>query len=91
MNRKPKIKFKYQFEISHITIIFIVVIISQIILAYVQKSSLNDFLTETQTWYRKYSADRLAIITATSMELLFENLYAGKISEYEDRNIDLIL
>jgi len=79
---------KYRFEIKHITVFFIVLILFQIILAFVQKSSLSDYLVETQNWYQKHSAERLAIITSTSMELLFENLIQQKYrSELEERKI----
>jgi len=66
---------QYKFEIRHITAFFIVLILFQIIIALVQKSALDDFLSETQTWYRKYSAERLATLTSTSLELLFENQF----------------
>ena len=76
---------KYRFEIKHITIFFTVLILLQIVMVFVQKSSLNDFLTETQDWYKQYSAERLALITSTSMELLFENLFLNKsLSQMED-------
>lgn len=79
---------KYSFEIRHITVFFVVLILFQIVLAFVQKSSLNQYLNETQSWYQKHSADRLAIITSTSMELLFENLIQQKFaSELEERKI----
>lgn len=79
---------KYKFQIKHITVFLIVLIAFQIILALVQKSSLNDFLNETQSWYQKHSADRLAIVTSTSLELLFENLFVEKkLSEYDERKI----
>jgi len=79
---------KYQFQIRHVTVFLMILIVFQIILALVQKSSMNDFLVETQSWYQKYSADRLAIVTATSMELLFENLFMDKPqSEYDERRI----
>ncbi|MFH1196204.1 MAG: ATP-binding protein [bacterium] len=79
---------QYRFEIRHITIFFTVLIIFQIIVAFVQKSSLKDFLGETQDWYRKYSAEKLATITSTSLELLFENLFTNRnINETEDRSI----
>lgn len=89
LNKKIKNKFsQYSFEIRHITIFFIVLILFQFILAFVQKNSLNDYLVETQSWYQKHSAERLAIITSTSMELLFENLIQRKyISELEERKI----
>ena len=86
-NLKKKFS-KYSFEIRHITVFFVVLILFQIILAFVQKSSLNQYLNETQSWYQKHSADRLAIITSTSMELLFENLIQQKFaSELEERKI----
>jgi signal transduction histidine kinase len=57
-------------------------------MVFIQKTSLNDFLSETQDWYKKYSAERFAIITSTSMELLFENLFLNKsISDLEDEKI----
>ncbi|MCB0744401.1 MAG: histidine kinase, partial [Ignavibacteriae bacterium] len=79
---------KYRFEIRHITIFFAVLIIFQIVLTFIQKSSLERSLNETQTWYQKHSAERLAIITSTSMELLFENMIEEKkLSELEERKI----
>lgn len=79
---------QYKFQIRHITVFLVVLIIFQIILAFVQKSSLNDFLVETQSWYQKYSAESMAIVTSTSMELLFENLFLTKtIKDYDERKI----
>lgn len=79
---------QYKFEIKHITAFFTVLILFQIIVALVQKSSLDDFLAETHAWYRKYSAERLAIITSTSMELLFENQFLHKeISDSKNQEI----
>lgn len=88
-NRNLQNKYsKYRFEIRHLTIFLSVLILFQIIMAFVQKTSLNSFLEETQSWYREYSAERLANITTTSMELLFENLFIGKdIQNYEERKI----
>lgn len=80
---------KYKFEIKHITAFFTVLIIFQIVVALVQKSVLDDFLSETHAWYRKYSAERLAIITSTSMELLFENLFLHK-SEPDKNSNEII-
>lgn len=79
---------KYRFEIRHVTVFFIVLILFQFILAFVQKSSLNDYLLETQNWYQKHSAERMAIITSMSMELLFQNLIQHKYKgELEERKI----
>lgn len=79
---------KYRFQIRHITVFLVVLIMFQIILAYLQKNYLSDFLIETQSWYQKHSAERLAIVTSTSMELMFENLFMNKsISDYDERKI----
>jgi len=80
---------QYKFEIKHITAFFTVLILFQIIVAIVQKSSLDEFLSETHAWYRKYSAERLAIITSTSMELLFENQFLHK-SVNDPQNQEII-
>ncbi|MGE5314421.1 MAG: sensor histidine kinase [Acidobacteriota bacterium] len=64
---------RYRFEIRHIIALFVVLIAFQIILTLVQKSMLGGFLSETQNWFQKYYAERLAIVTTTNVELLFEN------------------
>jgi hypothetical protein len=69
---------KYRFEIRHIIVFFTIIIIFQIVVAFIQKSALDSFLRETQIWYRKYSAERLAVVTSTSMELFFENFFLHK-------------
>jgi hypothetical protein len=71
-NIKTKLS-QYRFEIRHIIVLFVVLISFQIILALFQKSLLGDFLFETQSWFQKYYAERLAIVTSTNVELLFEN------------------
>jgi hypothetical protein len=71
-NVKSKMS-RYRFEIRHISALFIVLIAFQIILALFQKSLLGGFLFETQNWFQKYYAERLAIVTSTNVELLFEN------------------
>lgn len=64
---------KYRFEIRHIIVLFTVLIAFQIILAVLQKSLLSDFLEGTQSWFQKYYAEKLAILTAASLEQLFQN------------------
>jgi len=71
-NIKTKLS-RYRFEIRHIIALFTVLIAFQIILALFQKSLLGSFLFETQSWFQKYYAERLAIVTSTNVELLFEN------------------
>jgi anti-sigma regulatory factor (Ser/Thr protein kinase) len=69
---------QYQFEIRHIIVFFTILIIFQIAIAFIQKSALDGFIGETQIWYRKYAAERIAVVTSTSMELLFENFFLHK-------------
>lgn len=64
---------KYRFEIRHILVLFIVLIAFQIILAVMQKTLLGNFLGGTQSWFQKYYAERIAIVTSSSLELLFQN------------------
>lgn len=64
---------RYQFEIRHIIVIFFVLIAFQVILIFLQKTTLSNFLRDTQSWFQKYYAERLALVTTTNVEMLFEN------------------
>jgi anti-sigma regulatory factor (Ser/Thr protein kinase) len=64
---------QYRFEIRHVIVLFAVLITFQIILALLQKSLLGGFLQGTQNWFQKYYAERIAIVTSASLELLFQN------------------
>jgi hypothetical protein len=49
---------------------------------------LQSFLEDTQKWYQQNSAENLAHLTTTSLELLLENINIRKISsEYEEHKI----
>ena len=63
---------QYRFEIKHILVLFTVLITFQIILAFFQKSQLGDFLQGTQQWFQKYYAEKIAVVTSSSLELLFQ-------------------
>ncbi len=63
----------YRFEIRHIIVLFAMLIAFQIILALFQKSMLGTFLQGTQNWFQKYYAERIAIVTSSSLEMLFQN------------------
>jgi hypothetical protein len=63
----------YHFELRHLTILLAVLIVFQLVVSYVHRRSIRDFLTETQQWYQQDSAERLANLTATSLELLLES------------------
>lgn len=88
MNRLLYNLRKYRFELRHLTILFLVLIIFQIILSYIQKESLQKFLENTQKWYQQDSAEKIANLTTTSLELLLENINIREIdSEYEKRKM----
>lgn len=58
---------RYRFEIKHVIVLFAVLIAFQIVLAFVQKSLVGDFLHGTQNWFQKYYAERIAIVTSASL------------------------
>jgi signal transduction histidine kinase len=63
----------HRLEIRHVTVLFIVLLIFQIIVSLLHKASLQKSLVHTQEWYQQDSAERLANLTATSLELLLES------------------
>ncbi len=64
---------EYRFDINHMIVIFVVLIAFQVLLAFFQKSLLTNFLDDAQRWFQKYHAERIAIVTSTNLENLFEN------------------
>ena len=78
----------YHFEFKHLTVLFIILFSFQLILSFINKSSINSFLKNTQEWYQKDSAERLANLTTTSFELLIETFNPKEIpDEKEVRSI----
>lgn len=63
---------QYRFELRHLTVLFVVLIAFQVITSLVHKISLQKILLRTQGWYQQDSAERLANLTTTSLELLLE-------------------
>lgn len=79
---------RYHFELWHITILLIILIIFQFFMSLNQKSSLRHLLEKTQNWYQQDSAERLANLTTTSLELLVENVsQIEDLNYYEERKI----
>jgi 23S rRNA U2552 (ribose-2'-O)-methylase RlmE/FtsJ len=76
---------KYRFEFRHLTLLFGILIGFQILISLVQKSSLQNFLAKTQEWYQKDSAEKMANLTATSLELLIETSKGQKNENPEDQ------
>ena len=65
---------EYHFEFKHLTVLFAVIFAFQLLLSVINKSSIEDFLTNTQEWYQLNSAEELANLTSMSLELLIETI-----------------
>ncbi len=63
---------QYRFELRHLTVLFVVLIFFQFTISFIHKISLQKILFRTQEWYQQDSAERLANLTAMSLELLLE-------------------
>jgi predicted PurR-regulated permease PerM len=63
---------KYHFELKHLLVIFFVLVFFLILISFVHKTTLQELLINTQDWYQQDSAERMANLTATSLELLLE-------------------
>ena len=67
-------KFKYiRFEWKRILIIFITLIAFQALVSRMQQNTLRDLLSYTMDWYKQNSAEQIANLTTTSLELLLES------------------
>src|ERR1035437_10346252 len=68
-------KFReYHFQFKHLTVIFIVLFTFQLVVSFINKSSMRSFFDTTQSWYQKDSAERLANLATTTFELLLETI-----------------
>jgi len=65
---------EYHFEFKHLTVLFVILFLFQLIVSFINKASIRTFLGNTQEWYQKDSAEKLANLTTTSLELLLENM-----------------
>ncbi|GAB4366172.1 MAG: hypothetical protein Kow0042_05850 [Calditrichia bacterium] len=63
---------QYHFQFKHLLVLLFILVIFQIAVSIVHKISLQNLLVKTQDWYQRDSAERLANLTATSLELLLE-------------------
>jgi hypothetical protein len=75
----------YRFEFKHLAVFFLVLLVFQMGLSFIHKASLNKFLTKTQEWYKRDSAERFANITSTSLELIVETVKPRDVLEPEEK------
>lgn len=64
---------EYHFEFKHVTVLFIVLFAFQLIVSFINKAAMRNFLNTTQEWYQKESAEEIANLTTTSIELVLES------------------
>ncbi len=77
---------EYHFQFKHLTVIFIVLFTFQLIVSFINKSSIRSFFDSTQSWYQKDSAERLANLSTTTFELLLETINRKKDIDDETAN-----
>jgi len=66
-------KFKmYHFEFKHLLVVLVILVFFQILVSFIHKGSIQNLVLNTQDWYQQDSAERLANLSATSLELLLE-------------------
>lgn len=62
----------YHIEIQHILVLFIIVMIFQMVLSFINNQSTNQLFRQSMDYYRRDSAERIADLTTTALELLIE-------------------
>jgi hypothetical protein len=77
---------EYHFQFKHLTVIFIVLFSFQLIVSFINKSSIRSFFDTTQSWYQNDSAERLANLSTTTFELLLETINRKKDVDNEEAN-----
>lgn len=65
---------EYHFEFKHLTVLFLVLFIFQLVVSFINKVSIREFLKTTQDWYQRESVEGIANLTATSLELVLESI-----------------
>jgi len=63
---------KYHFELKHLIVLLFILVLFLLSVSFVHKSSIQNLLIKTQDWYQQDSAERMANLSATSLELLLE-------------------
>ncbi|GAB4179285.1 MAG: hypothetical protein Kow00108_15260 [Calditrichia bacterium] len=96
MRRKVKNIIKqvrqYHFEFKHLLVIVVVLISFLTLVSFINKTSIQSLLFRTQQWYQQDSAERLANLTATSLELLIETSLNVKLNtDIERENMIMAL
>ena len=79
---------RFHFEFKHLTVLFVVLLVFQLIISAINRSSIKTFLSNTTEWYQKDASEKIANLTATSLELTIESFKSRReISENEKARI----
>lgn len=62
----------YKFEIQHLLVLFIVVVVFQTALSFINSQSTRQMFDQAMEYYRRDSAERIADLTTTALELQLE-------------------
>ncbi len=78
---------EHRFDLQHFIILFIVLVVFQFALTYLNKYSSNSLISKTMDLYKKDSAEKIANLSTTSLELLLENNLNKKTREVNREDI----
>ncbi|RKY78606.1 histidine kinase [candidate division KSB1 bacterium] len=91
MEKKKKILLdhfkKYHFEFKHLMVIFVVLVLSHMLITYIHKISLRNFLIESRKRYQHDFINSLANMSATSLELILEISSETKVNDEDARKL----
>ncbi|MEO8232379.1 MAG: ATP-binding protein [Ignavibacteriota bacterium] len=76
----------HHFEFKHVTVLFIILFAFQLIVSFINKAAVKSFLSSTQEWYQKDSAEEIANLTTTSLELVLESIDTKSVISREEEN-----
>lgn len=74
----------YHIQIQHILVLFIIVMIFQMVLSFINNQSTNQLFRQSMDYYRRDSAERIADLTTTSLELLIDKGRTQSIHDLEE-------
>jgi hypothetical protein len=77
---------EYHFEFKHVTVLFIILFAFQLIVSFINKAAVKSFLSTTQEWYQKDSAEEIANLTTTSLEIVLESIDTKAVISKEEEN-----
>jgi len=78
---------KFHFELYHITILLIAIILSQVVLSYMDIKSIEDVTQKSTDIYKWQSAERIADLTTSTLELITQAIYLPSINDESKSSI----